>query len=358
MVAAKVSVNAEHPAQIAFRQMTKELTEKGLLARGIANYYWIFTRTFLLGATAWLILWQAPGWWVLLCIPFFVEFWMQCGYIGHEAGHNAVSDNSLVNWLVGLIAFPLMLCMSFRPWVIRHALHHAETNVKETDPDLENRLIAFIIEAVVGKTGVLLWIVKWQHWLYPFVGMLAPIGFRLDAWRFITNKDDNNKAIYRDEKIVERILLGISAASWLIAPTILFGFKWIPIFIVSQMLFGVHMAYAFAPNHKDMKILDKDHEFPFAIAQTETSRNVTPNWWIDFIYGKLNYQIEHHLFPTAANPSYPQIRPYVKAFCAEHGIEYTEDGFWPTLKTVHHALKKVALHARRTNGNAELLDAA
>lgn len=36
----------------------------------------------------------------------------------------------------------------------------------------------------------------------------------------------------------------------------------------------------------------------FLREQVLTSRNVNANWFIDLMYGGLNYQIEHHLFPS------------------------------------------------------------
>ena len=37
---------------------------------------------------------------------------------------------------------------------------------------------------------------------------------------------------------------------------------------------------------------------------------------VDFWYGGLNYQIEHHLFPTMPRNKLRQARPLVKAFCS------------------------------------------
>ena len=40
--------------------------------------------------------------------------------------------------------------------------------------------------------------------------------------------------------------------------------------------------------------------------------------------GGLNYQIEHHLFPTMPRPNLRSAQPLVRAFCQEHGLPYTE----------------------------------
>ena len=50
-----------------------------------------------------------------------------------------------------------------------------------------------------------------------------------------------------------------------------------------------------------------------------------------FVFGGINYQIEHHLFPSMSNSYYSQIAPTVKEFCKEHRIPYVE----------HHSLLEV-----------------
>ena len=52
------------------------------------------------------------------------------------------------------------------------------------------------------------------------------------------------------------------------------------------------------PNHKGMPILGPDTELDHLRQQVLTSRNVIPNPVVDYMYGGLNYQIEHHLFPN------------------------------------------------------------
>jgi fatty acid desaturase len=60
--------------------------------------------------------------------------------------------------------------------------------------------------------------------------------------------------------------------------------------------------------------------------QVLSSRNIFPSPAIDFLYGGLNYQIEHHLFPTIPRNNLPEARRVVKQFCAERGLAYQETG--------------------------------
>ena len=42
--------------------------------------------------------------------------------------------------------------------------------------------------------------------------------------------------------------------------------------------------------------------------------------------GGLNYQIEHHLFPSMPRPNLRRAQPSSARFCAEHGVTYSQTG--------------------------------
>ena len=87
--------------------------------------------------------------------------------------------------------------------------------------------------------------------------------------------------------------------------------------VVQQGLFGVYLGASFAPNHKGMPILRADDRSDFLRRQVLTSRNVRGGWLTDLALGGLNYQIEHHLFPSMPRPSLRRAQPLVSAFCSE-----------------------------------------
>ena len=60
----------------------------------------------------------------------------------------------------------------------------------------------------------------------------------------------------------------------------------------------------------------------FVERQVLSSRNVTSHPVWDFLFGGLNYQIEHHLFPKTCHIHYPALSPIVEATCRAHGISH------------------------------------
>ena len=105
---------------------------------------------------------------------------------------------------------------------------------------------------------------------------------------------------------------------------------------VHKGLWGLYMGCSFAPNHKGMPMLVDGHDLDFLRKQVLTSRNVRGGRLVDVALGGLNYQIEHHLFPSIPRPSLRHLQPIVRAFCVERGISYSETGL---LSSYGHVLR-------------------
>jgi fatty acid desaturase len=110
---------------------------------------------------------------------------------------------------------------------------------------------------------------------------------------------------------------------------------------VQQGVFGFYMGCSFAPNHKGMPILSPDNELDYLRRQVLTSRNVRGGPLVDFVFGGLNYQIEHHLFPSMPRPSLRRAQAVVRGFCHEQRISYCEtsmvESYAQALRHLHAA---------------------
>ncbi len=71
---------------------------------------------------------------------------------------------------------------------------------------------------------------------------------------------------------------------------------------VQQGLFGLYLGCSFAPNHKGMPLYEDGQSPDFFRRQVLTSRNMAGGRALGAVFGGLNYQIEHHLFPEHAEP--------------------------------------------------------
>jgi fatty acid desaturase len=126
----------------------------------------------------------------------------------------------------------------------------------------------------------------------------------------------------------------VGVVFWVLSPV-----KATVFILVQQGLVGLYLGAAFAPNHKGMPILDADDHSDFLRRQVLTSRNVRGGRLVDLALGGLNYQIEHHLFPSMPRPNLRLAQPIIRRFCHQHGLTYAEtsltDSYAQTLRHLH-----------------------
>jgi len=143
-------------------------------------------------------------------------------------------------------------------------------------------------------------------------------------------------------KLAEGTLLGVHMAGYLAAVfLVLSPVQAVAFILIHQGLFGMYLGCSFAPNHKGMPVVGEDEKLDFLRRQVITARNIRGGWFTDFALGGLNYQIEHHLFPSMPRPSLRYAQEPVRAFCEQHGIAYRETGFFASYGQVLRHLHTV-----------------
>jgi len=81
----------------------------------------------------------------------------------------------------------------------------------------------------------------------------------------------------------------------------------------------------------------------FAQHQIVTTRDINiDSWFVSYLCGGMQYQIEHHLFPRIPLYKLSQIKPYVMEFCRENGYEFKQEGFVEITKRNYQTLEHFA----------------
>ena len=106
------------------------------------------------------------------------------------------------------------------------------------------------------------------------------------------------------------------------------------------------MGSAFAPNHVGMPIVPGDLKLDFLRRQVLMSRNVSGGWLVQFIFGGLNHQVEHHLFPSMPRPNLRKVQPIVRSFCTSNHVTYTEQRPLAAYRAIIRYLNELGLAAR------------
>lgn len=91
-----------------------------------------------------------------------------------------------------------------------------------------------------------------------------------------------------------------------------------------QILAGFMLALVFVQSHNGMEVYMGGKDF--VSAQLVSTRNIDSTLFMDWFTGGLNYQIEHHLYPTMPRHNLRRAKPLVEQFCREHGFVYESCG--------------------------------
>ena len=149
-------------------------------------------------------------------------------------------------------------------------------------------------------------------------------------------------------RLSEAVLLAVNLVGYVVIVfLVLPPVKAVVFIAVQQGLFGLYLGISFAPNHKGMPILDADDQKDFLRRQVLTSRNVKGGWLTDLALGGLNYQIEHHLFPSMPRSNLRRAQPIVRDYCGRQEVPYCEAGFMSSYAQVLVHLDSVGRSVRR-----------
>lgn len=319
-----------------YAELKRLLSERGLLDKQPAYYLWRITLLFgLLAVGIFFLVVVRVVWLQLLDAVYLAVVFGQMGLLGHEAGHRQMFPRQWGHELVGLVAGNLLIGMSFQWWVGKHNRHHGHPNQVGMDPDIEIPFLDFTGTQDLTRLGAFRRVlVRYQAFLLMPALMTVAIGLQVNSVKFlIRNQVKRSRAEW--PLLIAHFALYFALVFWSM------GWWYGLLFIVlHQALTGFYLGSIFAPNHKGMPVLAKDSTMDWLHRQVLTSRNIHAHPVTDFGYGGLNYQIEHHLFPTMARNKLREAQPIVHAFCDARGIPYHEtsvaESFAEIFRYLHH----------------------
>ena len=322
-----------------FRELATRIHDAGLLKRRLGYYSFKIPLTVAALGAGWCGLFLVgDSWFALLIAAFLGLVFTQLGFVGHDAGHQQVFGSRRANSLLGLGVGNALMGVSFGWWVPKHSAHHAFPNHLGRDPDLDAALIPH--DRVAGAApphGISRFMASWQAWLFFPLMLLRSTGLHvLGVQRLLRNRD--RAAAIELLLIAAHLAVYLTMAFWVLSPL-----KAIAFIGVQQAVFSLYLGCSFAPNHKAMPIIDGDAEMTFAERQVTTARNVGGGRLTNFALGGLNYQIEHHLFPSMPRPNLARAQELVRSFCIESGLGYREDSFVGSLRQTLRQLHSVAV---------------
>ncbi|MBP2437492.1 fatty acid desaturase family protein [Microbacterium amylolyticum] len=330
------------PLAKAYTDVAKVVRESGLLGR--ARKFYLFVGVALAvafgGVVTGMIL-LGDSWFQLLMAGALGLLFTQVAFLAHEAAHRQILAGGRANDRLATILAAGVVGISYGWWDRKHSRHHANPNRVGKDPDIDVDTISFLDEDAAQARGLRRVITRHQGWLFFPLLTLEGLNLHVLGLKHLVAREPVKQRWTELGLIALRFTIYLGAIFWIMP----FGMG-MAFLGVQLAVFGVYMGASFAPNHKGMPVIAPDAKLDFFSKQVLTSRNISGGWWATTLFGGLNYQVEHHLFPNMPRTHLAKTREIVREHCETLGVPYTETTAWRSYGIVIEYLNRVGLAAR------------
>ena len=262
----------------------------------------------------------------------------RCGWLMHEGGHYSLTGNITVDRGLQIALYGIGCGMSGGWWRSQHNKHHSMPQKLGHDVDLETLpLVAFTEKAVKRIRQVTKTWVSVQAYMFPIITtQLVALG-----WQFYLHP----RFIVRRRNAWEGAALATRYAAWTYFITGHFGLLTSALIYLSYNWVASNYIFLnFAVSHTHLPVVSQtDKEVDWIRYAAVHTMNVSPgpfnfvNWWMSY----LNFQIEHHLFPSMPQFRHPTVSPRVRELFQKHGLVYDQRDYITSMQVTFRNLHKV-----------------
>lgn len=264
--------------------------------------------------------------WAAVPLFVFASFvFYRLGWLMHDSAHGGTFRSRRANRVFAALTAGI-LGEFVSGWRHGHDRHHAAPNVRGVDGDQSERWDAERRFAHFWSAAPNLLL------LSRFRGKYLPKSLLLLGLRdgFYCHR-------YHRERFVRELCLVVCGFGLQLAGLVLLFGPWgVPLFLAHTSIGMLYLNTVFAGNHYDLESFTEAEAstLTFAELQIRTCRNYTGDAWARFVFGGLENQIEHHLFPDLPRHQLRRAAPLVRAFCERRGLPYVQEPFSSALAKV------------------------
>jgi fatty acid desaturase len=319
-----------------FARLSRRIAEAGLLDKRPGYYAARISLVAGLFAGSWaLFAMVGDSWWQIPVAVLLAVAFAQVTLLAHDLAHGQISRSRRTSRIAGLLVGNLAVGLSYGWWMDKHTRHHANPNHEEHDPDVAPDILIWSQKQAAEARGIPRFIGRWQAFLFFPLLTLEGVNLKVSSFRALRRPSLKSRGL-------EGLLLTAHVLLYLGAVFLVLPFGTALVFVaVHQACYGVYLGCTFAPNHKGMPVLTAEDELDFLRRQVLTSRNVRGGRVVNTALGGLNYQIEHHLFPSMPTANLRRAQPIVREYCERLGVDYVECGLFASwgqaLRHLHEA---------------------
>lgn len=329
-----------------FTQLAKVVASSGLMRRRY-GYYWakLIAAPLALAAVLALMVVIGDTWWQLFIAAGLGIVFTQIAMLGHDAAHRQIFRSGRWNDWTSILLGDLLVGMSYGWWQHKHTRHHANPNKIGSDPDIELPVVAVTPEKAAKRASrppnMVSWVMAHQGlWFFPIL-LLEGLSLHASSVRRVLSREPMRHRPAEIAFLALRLGGYVALVFLVLSPGIAAAFLGVQLGV-----FGVYMGASFAPNHKGMPLVPAHVKLDFLRRQVLMSRNIRGSRLLDVAMGGLNYQIEHHLFPSMPRPHLRAASGIIRDYCEQHGIRYTQTTLWESYRIVVRYINRVGLGER------------
>ncbi|ODN03474.1 Fatty acid desaturase 2 [Orchesella cincta] len=312
-----------------FQKLYRDLESEGYFTPSLPHVIYRISELVVLAALGiYLISLKSPIL-TFFGIISFALFQGRCGWLMHEGGHHSLTG--VPNWdrFLQSVIYGLGDGMSSSWWSSQHNRHHAMPQRLKHDVDLQTLpLIAFNSKVVKNPKDGKGFFVQHQSVLFLAIDtlMVATMWKLYLHPRYVIQKGTYTQLLFM-------------ALHYTMAYHVGFLNYIITVWLASIYIFG-----NFSLSHTHLPVTDGPlHWVEYALSHT---MDIEPSGWCDWWMAYLNYQIEHHLFPTMPQFRHPLIQGRVRELAKKHNIPYYCDSYANAVMKTYSNLADVSKELR------------
>jgi fatty acid desaturase len=254
----------------------------------------------------------------------------------HTASHYAISSSPFINWMCfasccNLIGWFHHLWLQHHVWG-----HHSYTGIPSKDPDVES-----MPKYICRKNERFPW--RPQHRFNVLIEVLIMLVFpsqtlaQMQAyftsiWKGTVFGMKVFQFLSIEDTIATIFQTTIFISCFILLPIRSTGIGHLLYVFWSYLVFSfLYWAYV-SPNHEVFEVNEQTKKpissGDWSIEQIRHSANFQVPYWMSFMIGGMNYQIEHHLFPTVHPRHFPALSKIVREMCHEYQVPYVSHDSW------------------------------
>lgn len=313
--------------------LRKALRERGYFEKPTGRHVFVWAGHVIVALSALVAVCIAHAWAVRVGALAVSTFSFLClATIGHTASHGGLSKRGLVNDLVLYFTYPFLLGLSARYWMKSHVIiHHPAPNRVGVDRDCDLRPIFALNEehshasSSAGRAyrriqGVLLPV------LLPFNGF----GIQVQSWRVLGGELFAQG--FKPRALLDLACILAHFAVFVVVPCLWLGPEQaLAVHAARISIIGMALFAILAPGHYPEAAVCVGPAIDgedFAFRQLISTVNFQTGFVGRMMCNGLEYQIEHHLFPTISHVHLPAVSVHVREFCERVGLPYRSMS-WP-----------------------------